>query len=443
MTMTVPASGRSRDHQRMHFESAVTGLRDPAGGYRTARTYRRHTRTARLYSATTKGCPRTICTKTFTKDGKRVMAPARSGRSTATDGETAEGADDEAVGSAAAGRGDELFCVCRRPDDHRWMIACDGGCNDWYHGECIDLTEQQGGLIDKYICPKCEFEGKKSLWKPLCRVDGCDDPARVGPGHSRPSKYCSDEHGRQFFQDKLTAAPDLRAQDLTYASSVLAKGVVAALANPISCARDFHELGQRISPSAAGREARADREAGISGVGQVDPNRQPQQSVVAVNQDDGEDCFYQRHKHRALRGSLMQHERTLDRRTKFLEMTIETAIKLPQDICGFDQRLARSDEEFEAWLRTEEARPMLEGARAAQTDGPTEGVCQRRRCDRHRDWRRLHISDLGQERTQVLTEMARLHAKQRELDERWAIRHTERSLNDDGAQGRVETVGGH
>ena len=47
---------------------------------------------------------------------------------------------------------DEVFCVCRGPDNHTWMIACDGSCEDWYHGKCVGMDERDGNLIDKYIC---------------------------------------------------------------------------------------------------------------------------------------------------------------------------------------------------------------------------------------------------------------------------------------------------
>lgn len=46
----------------------------------------------------------------------------------------------------------ELFCICRKPDDHTWMIGCDGGCEDWFHGRCVEMDERDGNLIDKYIC---------------------------------------------------------------------------------------------------------------------------------------------------------------------------------------------------------------------------------------------------------------------------------------------------
>lgn len=47
---------------------------------------------------------------------------------------------------------DGVFCICRGPDNHTWMIACDGPCEDWFHGRCINMTEKEGELIEKYYC---------------------------------------------------------------------------------------------------------------------------------------------------------------------------------------------------------------------------------------------------------------------------------------------------
>lgn len=46
----------------------------------------------------------------------------------------------------------QLFCICRKPDNHTWMIACDGTCDDWYHGKCVNIRQVDADLIDKYIC---------------------------------------------------------------------------------------------------------------------------------------------------------------------------------------------------------------------------------------------------------------------------------------------------
>lgn len=46
----------------------------------------------------------------------------------------------------------EVFCICRRPDNHTWMIGCDGGCEDWFHGKCVNIDPRDADLIEKYIC---------------------------------------------------------------------------------------------------------------------------------------------------------------------------------------------------------------------------------------------------------------------------------------------------
>ena len=64
----------------------------------------------------------------------------------------------------------ELFCICRKPDDHTWMIACDGPCEDWFHGRCVNMDEEKGKLIDKYFCM---YEKNPTLCLPLS-AEFCD-----------------------------------------------------------------------------------------------------------------------------------------------------------------------------------------------------------------------------------------------------------------------------
>lgn len=61
----------------------------------------------------------------------------------------------------------ELFCICRKPDDHTWMIACDGLCQDWFHGRCVGMDEKDGNLIDKYIC-KPSLQSSMGKTNDLC-----------------------------------------------------------------------------------------------------------------------------------------------------------------------------------------------------------------------------------------------------------------------------------
>lgn len=70
------------------------------------------------------------------------------------------------------------------------MIGCDG-CDEWYHGECVQMDQTKAKLIVQFKCPKC---GSQSVWKRKCRLPGCFREV-AGP----ESKYCCDEHGVQYF----------------------------------------------------------------------------------------------------------------------------------------------------------------------------------------------------------------------------------------------------
>lgn len=102
------------------------------------------------------------------------------------------------VGSPAQSiSGEELFCICHKPDNGEWMIACDF-CDQWFHGSCIKLDETDSPLIIKYCCPICEEKGRgPTLWRRKCRLDGCKNPVE------EKTKYCSRAHGILFFRHKL------------------------------------------------------------------------------------------------------------------------------------------------------------------------------------------------------------------------------------------------
>lgn len=107
--------------------------------------------------------------------------------------QTADDDEDEESGSD-----DGIYCICRKGDNHTWMIACDGSCQDWYHGKCVNVLESDGDLIEKYFCPRCTEAGEgHTTWKRMCRREGCRRPAR----REEQSKYCSDECGVLFFKE--------------------------------------------------------------------------------------------------------------------------------------------------------------------------------------------------------------------------------------------------
>lgn len=61
---------------------------------------------------------------------------------------------------------EERYCICSGFDEGA-MIACDGGCSDWFHLSCIGMKEKEQEGIDQYICPSCVKLGRgQTIYKP-------------------------------------------------------------------------------------------------------------------------------------------------------------------------------------------------------------------------------------------------------------------------------------
>lgn len=50
---------------------------------------------------------------------------------------------------------DVAYCICRSSDSSRFMICCDA-CEEWYHGDCINITEKEAKHIKQYFCIACK-----------------------------------------------------------------------------------------------------------------------------------------------------------------------------------------------------------------------------------------------------------------------------------------------
>ncbi|XP_071314924.1 CXXC-type zinc finger protein 1a isoform X1 [Trachinotus anak] len=47
-----------------------------------------------------------------------------------------------------------VYCVCRKPDINCFMIGCDS-CTEWFHGDCIGVSEKAAKAIRVWYCPSC------------------------------------------------------------------------------------------------------------------------------------------------------------------------------------------------------------------------------------------------------------------------------------------------
>lgn len=71
------------------------------------------------------------------------------------------------IGSGKA-RPEKLYCVCRTPyDQTRFYIGCDL-CSNWFHGTCVNITEEQARFIDSYICEDCRKQQENTSEELYC-----------------------------------------------------------------------------------------------------------------------------------------------------------------------------------------------------------------------------------------------------------------------------------
>ncbi|XP_029599911.1 CXXC-type zinc finger protein 1, partial [Salmo trutta] len=61
---------------------------------------------------------------------------------------------DRPVGPMMEGENAPVYCICRRPDINCFMIGCDC-CNEWFHGDCIGISEKAAKVIRVWYCEKC------------------------------------------------------------------------------------------------------------------------------------------------------------------------------------------------------------------------------------------------------------------------------------------------
>uniref|UniRef100_A0A3Q2FDD0 CXXC-type zinc finger protein 1 n=1 Tax=Cyprinodon variegatus TaxID=28743 RepID=A0A3Q2FDD0_CYPVA len=47
-----------------------------------------------------------------------------------------------------------VYCVCRKPDINCFMIGCDS-CTEWFHGQCVGISERAAKAIRVWFCPSC------------------------------------------------------------------------------------------------------------------------------------------------------------------------------------------------------------------------------------------------------------------------------------------------
>ncbi|OTA62781.1 hypothetical protein K449DRAFT_422274 [Hypoxylon sp. EC38] len=277
------------------------------------------------------------------------------------------------------------YCICRGPDDHRWMISCDV-CEDWFHGECVNLDKDIGEkLVERFVCPNCT-DGKRNYTKynKTCSLTGCKNPARLYTKSLKDrSVFCCNDHCDAWWTSMINTLP-------TKAASEKAIEVLTQ--------EDF--VGLLISTSEQGGWKLGDKPFGnMEGLWS---NGLPTRSGVL---SDEEQAFLKNSaaERLALGNEIVQYKKMMqliDWANHRRQLAIEAG-KFTKESCGYDWRLDTVSvrHQFAEWLETPEGQATFKAGKLdtpldpeLQGDPATRGTCEKKRCKPHNGWYKLLMS---------------------------------------------------
>ncbi|KAI9484247.1 MAG: hypothetical protein EXX96DRAFT_600233 [Benjaminiella poitrasii] len=276
----------------------------------------------------------------------------------------------------------KLYCICKRPYDvPRFMIACDR-CNEWFHGECIQISEKQGEFIDLYFCDNCsKITGKKTSWKPKCANPACSKAARIGTHQGHLSKYCTDNCGMQVARARIELA-ELKKRN--------------GLPN-LDEKQHYNPLSRSKLSSFADMDDRA--------------------RLCRVKEEK-------------------LHAKTIidmvEQKSKLLSLLIA---KENNSVCGFDSRLSWPDTLWEKVyyvIEENENINLLDANEQPLTTTKVFNVCQNNKkgCSRHANWQKLKTAELEQERSEQFVILTMLERERQQIKARMKKRREEVDLVD-------------
>lgn len=381
------------------------------------------------------------------KRGSQAGTPALESSPAPDNSSQVHGSDDDAGDSSDD---NTLYCICRKPDNHRWMIGCDGGCDDWFHGSCVDMLQSEEDLVDKFICPNCEAAGRGvTTWKPMCRREVCRKPARLVKG--KESKYCSDDCGTLFFQEQLQktagakkASARKSKKKSDYASDedeeptplggVIRAKDLKALAVASKDVDAFKRLGSGVlSPPQTASPTRASFDGHANGTANPTPD-------LPFTHSEREHLGALRIEKQDLKSKL----EILKDREKFVSMAREQAVRYAEnqnikvkEFCGYDTRLAWSDAEFLTWrlsrfgcaaFEHHTLAPTAEQLAAVDADGDVKmeggigeddgkkgSICTKKRCPKHPQWQKLNLQDARFEEIEIVEAIKECEKSERQV----------------------------
>ncbi|KAI1818608.1 hypothetical protein GGS20DRAFT_195605 [Poronia punctata] len=323
------------------------------------------------------------------------------------------------------------YCLCRGPDDHRWMISCDA-CEDWFHGECVSLDKDVGEkLVERFVCPNCT-DGKRNYtkYRKTCSLVGCINPARLYNNEGKEderSVFCSNEHCDAWWASMIATLPTRGA----------AKKAIEVLTQ-----EDF--LGLLAATSEKGGWKIGDKPFG--NIQNLWSNGLPTRPGV-LSEEEKHFLQTSAAERLALGNEIVQYKKMmqlLDWANARRQAAIEAG-RFTKDSCGYDYRLDTVSVrvQFAAWLDTPEGQAVFKAGKLDAPPHPDDGdeavvvvvdplirgTCDRKRCKPHSGWYKLLMSAVRvlvkETATAAATKLEAEEAMRKEAEARYERRQLE------------------
>ncbi|EFY96126.1 hypothetical protein MHUMG1_01132 [Metarhizium humberi] len=357
-------------------------------------------------------------TATGVKKVPKRPGPGNSKRKKKTKtGSAAPGVDD-ASGEEESDNGP--YCLCRGPDDHRWMICCEK-CEDWFHGECINMNKEIGeNLIEKFICPNCTTADLATIYKKTCALRACRKAARLA--QSQPSVFCSNEHAQIWWERMISRLPKGRAK--SGLNDQLAQDEFMALLSSDIGSRDEDGTWKLVKTPFSD-----DSTNGIEAEGD--------DALSKLLSDEEQKVLDEAAKARfeLAEETLLCHKMfTLIELAQERRRAAITDGRFGDDICGYDSRLdaVSARDVFSAFIKSPEGEEVFKNSKLDDPlgeDDMVRGMCERKRCKTHSGWQKMlplgvkhHIREMAGQAAEVEEEE---QIVRKAVVERWKRRQAE------------------
>ncbi|KAK2026702.1 PHD-finger domain-containing protein [Colletotrichum zoysiae] len=328
------------------------------------------------------------------------------------------------------------YCICRGPDDHRFMISCDV-CEDWFHGECVDISKDVGeNLIERFVCPNCTDVGRNvvSLFRKMCSHARCVRAARLY-GDGEKSAFCSDEHKQLWWEKAVASLPkkSSSAKNGGARDGLVQEELMGLLTSDLAGVDPedgmWRVQTRPFAPPAAGAESPESKNKTLAPGILTDEEVDILKTSAAERYKMGEEVVL-------CQKMLQLLDWANDRRKALV-----ASKHLDDAACGYDHRLDQVGVvgPFANWLASDEGREVFRaggldaGARPA---GDDRNICDKKRCKAHQGWFSIHTRDVRYQMKLLAMDANKRLDKERLIKQSAA----ERKLRKDAENNYVQAV---